>query len=379
MHKFRSENSTLQSACREGPSVNKLQFCFALCFAALLAACSSTDREAAGYKIALVPELTGQHGIFTINSDQTGGRLIVTEKTAQLRPSSWSPDGRKIAFFATRDEDMPMLLKYRMPLHFPLYWMDAGGGKPKRLLDFPVSSFEFARDGRQLLFVSAYEDPAHNDQDVIKGFKNPMSAVYLLSLQTGTQRRVTGFGQHCHGSFSPDGLSVALSFGDTPQSSDLYVATLDGKHTRRLTDSPGIKVKPVWSPDSRRIAYICFASQPGGMISNAYTMNADGSNPQKIENADPHEVSWSADGKSLLLRFTTGFALVSAEGDTLLDMENQVIQPQDALFTPDGKDVLFRSNHEGPPYLYAVDVKGANLRRISGHLSASMFCLSPLR
>jgi Tol biopolymer transport system component len=327
----------------------------------------------------LVPDLSGQHGIFAINSDQTGGRLVTPDRTAQLRPSSWSPDGKKIAFFASHDEDMPMLQKYRMPLHFPLYWMDATGGNQKRLLDFPVSSFEFSRDGRHLLFVSAYEDPAHNDEDIVKGLKNPMSAVYLLNLQAGTQKRVTGFGQNCYASWSPDGKSVALSFGDTPQSSDLYTASVDGKHTRRLTNSPGIKIKPVWSPDSKRIAYVCFVSQPGGMTSNAYIVDADGSNGRKITNANPYEVSWSVEGKILLLRSTKGFDLVSTEGNTLVDMENKVIQPQDAVFTPDGKDVMFRSNHEGPWYLYAVDIKGANLRRISGNLSASMFCLSPPR
>jgi len=347
--------------------------------AAAFAACSSESRNSSAYKIALVPDLSGQRGIFAINSDQTGGRLLTTEATAQLRPASWSPDGKKIAFFASRDQDAPMRQKYRMPFHYALYWMDSTGGNQKRLLDFPVSSFEFSRDGRQLLFVSAYEDPAHNDADIVKGLKNPMSAVYLLSLQTGAQKRVTGFGLNCYGSFAPDGKSVALTFGDSPQISDLYTASLDGKHTRRLTDSPGIKIKPAWSPDSRRIAYICFVSQSGAMTSSVYIVNADGSNLRQIPNANPYEVSWSVDGKMLLLRFTRGFALVTAEGNTVVDMENKVIQPQDALFTPDGNHVMFRSNHEGPSYLYAVDLKGADMRRISGHLSASMFCFSPLR
>lgn len=363
----------------EAQFVAKLPSYIILCLAAVVAACSSPDNDSGRYKIALVPDASGQHGIFTINSDQTGGRLVTPEASARLRPTSWSPDGKKLAFFASRDQDMPMLQKYRMPYHFPLYWMDSAGGTPKRLLDFPVSSFEFSRDGRQVLFVSAHEDPAHNDEDIVKGFKNPMSAVYLMNLQAGTQRRVTGFGQNCYGSWSPDGQSVALSFGDTAQISDLYTASLDGKHTRRLSDSPGIKIKPVWSPDSLRIAYVCFLPEPGGMTSNAYTINADGSNVRRIANKNPYEVAWSVDGKMLLLRFTKGFALVSDDGRTLVDMENKVIQPQDAVFTPDGKNVLFRSNHEGPWYLYAVDLKGNNIRRISGRLSTSMFCLSPLR
>src|SRR5512141_2154103 len=134
---------------RGGISVTRLHALVFMCLAIFLAACSPAARESGGYKIALVPDLAGQHGIFAINADQTGGRLLTPDPTAQLRPTSWSPDGKMIAFFASRDEDSPMRLKYRIPLHFPLYWMDATGGNQKRLLDFPVSSFEFSRDGRQ--------------------------------------------------------------------------------------------------------------------------------------------------------------------------------------------------------------------------------------
>jgi Tol biopolymer transport system component len=94
---------------------------------------------------------------------------------------------------------------------------------------------------------------------------------------------------------------------------------------------------------------------------------------------NPYEVSWSVDGNSLLLRLTRGFTLASTDGNVTADLGSGVLQPQDASFTPDGKEVIFRSNHEGPWYLYAVDLKGTNIRRISGNLSASMYCLSPLK
>ena len=347
------------------------------CLAVVLAACSPAARKTGEYKIALVPDIVGQHGIFTINSDRTGGRLLTPDATAQLRPSSWSPDGKKIAFFATREEDSQILQKYPVPMHYPLYVMDAGGGNQRRLLDFPVSSFGWSPDSHQLLYVSAYEDPALDDPDVVKRLKAPMSAVYLLNLETGAQKRVTGFGQNCSGSWSPDGVNLALSFGDA-KSSDIYIAGLDGKHTRRVGDSSGINIKPVWSPDGKRIAYISFALQETGIVADACIVESDGTNKKQIRGLNPYEVSWSADGRSLLLQSTNGITLTSMDGNTIVDLKNRVIQPQDAVFTPDGKDVMFRSNHEGHWYLYVVDMKGANIRRISGSLSSSMFCLSPL-
>jgi TolB protein len=347
------------------------------CLAIVLAACSPAAHKSEEYKIALVPDMVGQHGIFALNSDGTGGRLLTPDATAQLRPYSWSPDGRKIAFFATRKDDLQILQKYRMPLHFPLYLMDASGGNQRRLLDFPVSSFAWSPDSRHFIYASAYEDPAHDDADVLKRTKAPMSALYLLDLETGKQKRVTGFGQNCYGSWAPDGLRLALSFGDA-QGSDIFVASLDGKHTRRISDSPGINIKPVWSPDGKRIAYLSFVSQPNGMMADACIIESDGSNRRQIRDVNPYEVSWSVDGRSLLLQSLNGITLASVNGKIILDLRNKVIQPQDAIFTPDGKGVMFRSNHEGHWYLYIVDLNGANIRRMSGSLSASMFCLSPL-
>jgi Tol biopolymer transport system component len=82
-----------------------------LCFVVVSAACSSTTHKSKEYKIALVADANGQHGIFVINSDRTGGKLLTPDATAQLRSSSWSPDGKKIAFFASRPEDMQIRQK----------------------------------------------------------------------------------------------------------------------------------------------------------------------------------------------------------------------------------------------------------------------------
>src|SRR5512136_2483144 len=89
----------------------------------LLIACMacSPSSEVGNYKIALVPSRTGQHGIFVMNSDTTGGKLLTPDPTAQVRVSSWSPDGKIIAYFADRREDSLILNKYRIPLHSLLY------------------------------------------------------------------------------------------------------------------------------------------------------------------------------------------------------------------------------------------------------------------
>jgi Tol biopolymer transport system component len=357
----------------------KLSPWVAPCLLILMIACSPAQRTTGNYKIALVPSRAGQNGIFVINSDTTGGKLLMPDPTAQLTPFSWSPDGKEFVFFAAQRDDARLITKYPMPYHFPLYLMDSGGFNRKRLLDYTVSSFKWSPDSRQLLYTSAYEDPERSDNAVKQGKKTPMSAIYILNLETGEQQRLSELGKHCSGDWSPDGARLALSFG-TDQSSDIYVVSLDGKHKRCLTDSKSINTKPVWSPDSKSIAYIS-ADSPGSKDSFAgiYVINADGSGKKRVSEIGGYEVAWSPDGNSLLIQSAAELVLASADGSQSSNLTPVIGRPLDAVFTPDGKDVMFRLNYEGTWHLFAIKLETKKLRQITGNLSASTFCLSPLR
>ncbi len=356
---------------------NRVCLCLMTCFIGLWAACSSSSDE---YKIALVPARGGQRGIYLVNSDSTGARLIPTQGTVQLRPNSWSPDGKKIAYFSVGPGDALIMNSYRIPLHSLIYTMDATGGSQRRLVDIPVSGFVWAPDGAKMLFISAYEDPQREDQDIVRGARQPVSAIYLFDLRTDQQSRVTAYGYYCTAAWSPDGSRIALSVGDDPKSSDVYVASIDGKHTRRIADAPTVDLHPAWSPDGKSVAYVA-ASVPGEETRGAgvYTVDADGSNRKRVTDMAASEVSWSPDGKKLLLQSAGGVYVLSTEGGTPVKVSGVSDRPLDAVFTPDGKKVMFRSNHEGDWHLYIVDYDGSNLRRIAGQLSAAQFCLSPLR
>ena len=324
-----------------------------------------------------MPSRQGQSGIFVMNSDSSGGKLLTSEASAQLRQSSWSPDGSKIAFFALRPQDKEMAQKYRMPSHFPLYIMEATGSGQKRLLDYPVSSFEWAPDGKKLLFVSAYEDPGANDIEVLRGTKPPMSAVYVFDLQTGKQVRLTSFGRSCSASWSPDGARVAVSLG-TERESDTFVSILDAKHGRRLSQSSTIETAPVWSPDGRSIALLSLPlhgieTEDTGL----YVIDVESGKKRRVNDKTAYAVSWSPDGKALMMQSAAGIYLADADGQNFRRLSTGAELPFDGVFAPDGKKVLFRLNSEGNWQLCSVDLDGRNLKRITS-LSAAQFCLSPL-
>jgi TolB protein len=200
-----------------------------------------------------------------------------------------------------------------------------------------------------------------------------------LNLETGKSRRLTSFGKHSSGSWSPNGTQLALSFG-TEQMSDIYVAGVDGVHTRRLTDSQAINTNPAWSPDGTMIVYISIS--PAGAEdkdAGVYVMDPAGASKRRISAMAASSAAWSPDGKLLLLQSAAGIILTDPEGAKAENPLPQIARPMDAQFTPDGKQIIFRSDHEGERYLYAVELKDWNVKRITGKLSASTYCLSPLR
>ncbi len=337
----------------------------------------SPGSDAGNYRIALVPSRQGQTGIFVMNADSSGGKLLCPDVAAQLRQSSWSRDGSKIAFFSLRPEDKGMMQKYRMPSHFPLYVMEASGGGQKRLFDYPVSSFEWSPDSRKLLFVSAYEDPGANDTEVVHGGKAPMSAIYVFELQSGKQTRLTSFGHNCSASWSPDGDRVALSL-ESERESDTYITTLDAKHGKRLSQSSTIESGPVWAPDGRSIALLALPF-PGAETQDAgvYVIDVDSGKKQRVSDKMTYAVSWSPDGKTLMMQSASGIYLADRDGQNLRRLSTDPELPYDAVFAPDGKKIIFRLNSEGTWQLCSMDLDGRNLKRITS-LSAAQFSLSPL-
>ena len=137
---------------------------FAIIFLAVSTACSTAPRDAGDFKIALTPARRGQYGVFTMNADTTGGKLLTSDPGAQLRLSSWSPNGKTIAFFTTRSKDAAILEQYRMPFHYLLYTIGSSGGSDKLLLDVKQFFLPFAVAILQKI-------PLQAQSDRIKGMK----------------------------------------------------------------------------------------------------------------------------------------------------------------------------------------------------------------
>jgi Tol biopolymer transport system component/DNA-binding winged helix-turn-helix (wHTH) protein len=141
----------------------------------------------------------------------------------------------------------------------------------------------------------------------------------------------------------------------------------------RLTDNIAMDVRPVWSPDGRKIA---FSSNREGKH-KIYVMDADGSNVRRITDnlAEDVNPSWSPDGSRILFDSERDgnreIYVMDADGGNQVRLTRNNALDSTAAWSPDGSLIAFASNRDtGPPYnpynldIYVMNADGSNVRRI---------------
>ncbi len=172
---------------------------------------------------------------------------------------------------------------------------------------------------------------------------------------------------------------------------DVFVADLEGRITRQLTDGPGYDAEATVSPKGDRIV---FTSDRSGDL-ELYTMKLDGSDVRQVTFTLGYDggAFFSPDGEWLVWRASrprtpeavakytgllaehlvepTDMELYVARVDgsemrQVTDLGNANWAP---FFTPDGKKILFSSNHASPmgfPFnLFMVNLDGTGLEQVT--------------
>lgn len=174
------------------------------------------------------------------------------------------------------------------------------------------------------------------------------------------------------------------------ESFDIYLSDLNGNIRKKLTDTKGYDAEATVSPKGDKIV---FTSMRNGDL-DLYTMNIDGSNVKQITNELGYDggAFFSPDGSKLIFRasrpkteeqiktykelLAQGLVMptemelfiCNADGSELRQLTQLGGANWAPFFSPDGKKIIFSSNHARKGYhfnLFMCDLDGKNIEQIT--------------
>lgn len=264
----------------------------------------------------------------------------------QNAESYWSPDGKSLVFQSTRDGASCD----------QIYVMDADGGNVRRISNGKGATTcgYFLPDGKHVLYASTH------GKDAACPPRPDRSKGYMWAI---------------------------------PSSYDIYVADLDGKIVRTITEATGYDAEATVNWKNKKIVY---TSRSSGDL-DLWSMNIDGSSKKRLTSSEGYDggAFFSPDGKKIVWRGNHPSAganlekykellsqdltapmkmelfVANADGSGAKQITNFGCASFAPQFTPDGKHIIFSSNKNKCDSrefeLFLVDVDGGNLRQVTSY------------
>jgi eukaryotic-like serine/threonine-protein kinase len=164
-----------------------------------------------------------------------------------------------------------------------------------------------------------------------------------------------------YGRISPDGNSVATAIYEVDKGyQDLWIFDIRTGEGRRLSSESSLRDGAVWSPDSRRLAYLRHVDK----LPKVYVRGLGAGDPEEHLPGDGFQLptDWSSDGR-FLLYVNTGIpeGPTEQQSDVWISdritgqtapLLNTAFHEANGAFSPDGRWVAFTSDESGRPELY---------------------------
>jgi len=284
-----------------------------------------------------------------------GPPLRLTSSPEREIAPAWSPDGSHIAF--TRIYETEKVI----------FTAPAMGGPERKLL--PINSTEpwiaarlsWSQDGKLIAFSG-------------KESSQSSASIFLVSVETREQRQLlaapAGY-LDTSPVFSPDGKTLAFIRRRASSNRDIYVVSVAGAATRRLTfDSRDVESLD-WTPDSRELV---FASNRDG-AHRLWRISVLSGAPEllPVDGENIHDVAISQRGNRLSYRQSMSdvniwrWERVNSAGKfaspvNLIASTRVDNSPQ---YSPDGKKIVFVSDRSGSQEIWMCNSDGADLVRLT--------------
>jgi dipeptidyl aminopeptidase/acylaminoacyl peptidase len=323
-------------------------------------------------------------------------RQITHDGEANQR-ARWSPDSKRIAYLSDRGGSSQIWL------------MDPDGGNARQVTNFSTEAdgVLYSPDGKNLLFTSEVypecgADSACNQKNLDAARNSKVRAhiytdllyrhwnawqsarhshLLVVPMTGGAPKDLTpgprdvppfSLGGPDDYDIAPDGKEVCYSMNADPvpatsTNSDLYVVSIDGGDSRKITSNPGADMSPHYSPDGKYLAWR--AQLRAGYESDRFRLMVLERNTGRVTNLTDsldrwvNSFAWSPDSASLffttadrgrqaiqLISVNGGAARIAVSGDNELD---------DMQLTHDGRTMVYtQQTGVSPTEIYRASSAG---------------------
>ena len=230
--------------------------------------------------------------VYAMRPDGTDVVGLAVQPGAEF-DGAWSPDGRFVVYRDSRrginDDD-------------EIFVVGADGSGPRNVTNNPANDWgpAWSPDGQWIAFNSDRDDGA------LRGYLVRPDGSDLTPLPIDQWFE--------YPAFSPDGTRIAF-MSHSGGNYDIFVADLATGAATRLTDASGSDGWPAWSPDGTTIAFAserddcarvlaeqeCWRGDVPGEHHDIWIMDADGGNQRRVTAESGQFVTWSPDGRFLLI------------------------------------------------------------------------------
>lgn len=325
--------------------------------------------------------------IWMVSWDGKQSVQLTNSSDAETQPR-WSPDGKYLSFVSTRQG----------ATNNQIWLMNRLGGEGKQLTNIKenLRDYSWSPDGKKILLtIQTPLDTAkpkipkplvinrYAFKRDVEGYITQRHPIHLYLLDVASKKidtLTTGPYEETSAIFSPDGKQIAFVSNHTEDpdrniNSDIFVIDAQPKAiAKKLTNWKGTDNTPVWSPNSKMLAYASTASESYTAYEEYYLTLVD------IEGGEPKVLSKSLDRPISNFKFskdgTSIAVLVADDRESFLEQYNtksgaltkivggkksfSALQPQSA-----NNWLVIMSEPQLPNEIYAVE--NGNIRRLTKH------------